>query len=96
MGHNVLNEGDEAELIAQFPILRQKCGEKAVFAALDFYEETRRAQEEAKALMTGDFPEFIRVFEEAERTDLVFVPEEKAAEFAEEKEKEGFGVLFVL
>ncbi len=96
MGHNVLNEGDEAELIAQFPILRQKCGEKAVFSALDFYEETRRAQEEAKALMTGDFPEFIRVFEEAERTDLVFVPEEKAAEFAEEKEKEGFGVIFVL
>lgn len=96
MGHAALSEGDEAELIAQFPILRQKCGERAAFRALRYYEETRRAQEAAEALENGDFDEFLRIFEESERKNLVFVPEEKAAEFAEEKEKEGFGVLFVL
>lgn len=96
MGHTVLSEGDEAEFIAQFPILRKKCGERAAFRALSYYEETRRAQEAAEALMNGGFDEFLRIFEEAEKADLVFVPEEKAAEFAEEKEKEGFGVLFVL
>ena len=96
MGHTVLSEGDEAEFIAQFPILRQKCGENAAFCALRYYEETRRAQEAAENLMTGDFDEFLRIFKESERTDLAFVPEEKAAEFAEEKEKESFGVLFVL
>lgn len=125
MGHNSLSEADEAEFIAQFPILRQKCGERAVFRALDFFEESRRAKEEAEALENGDFPEFLRVYREygqkTEENPTVFaareflgekgaartcgtfsksvqaiVPEEIAAEFAEEMEKQGFGVMFVL
>lgn len=96
MGHNSLSEADEAEFIAQFPILRQKCGERAVFRALDFFEESRRAKEEAEALENGDFPEFLRIYEESGKTKLKFVPEEKAAKFAEETEKQGFGVMFVL
>ena len=96
MGHNSLSEADEAEFIAQFPILRQKCGERAVLRALDFFEESRRAKEEAEALENGDFPEFLRIYEESGKTKLKFVPEEKAAKFAEETEKQGFGVMFVL
>ena len=96
MGHNSLSEADEAEFIAQFPILRQKCGERAVLRALDFFEESRRAKEEAEALQNGDFPEFLRIYEESGKTKLKFVPEEKAAKFAEETEKQGFGVMFVL
>ncbi len=96
MGHNSLSEADEAEFIAQFPILRQKCGERAVFRALDFFEESRRAKEEAEALKNGDFCEFLRIYEESRKTKLKFVPEEKAAEFAEEMEKQGFGVMFVI
>lgn len=96
MGHNSLSEADEAEFIAQFPILRQKCGERAVFRALDFFEESRRAKEEAEALENGDFCEFLRIYEESGKTKLKFIPEEKAAEFAEEMEKQGFGVMFVL
>ena len=96
MGHTVLSEGDEAEFIAQYPILRQKCGEKAVLDALQYYEESRRAREEAEALGNGDFDEFLRIFEETEKGNLTVIPEETAAEFAEEKEKNGFGVLFVL
>ena len=141
MGHTVLSEADEAEFIAQFPILRQKCGERAVLRALHYFEETRRAQEEAEALENGDFAEFLRIYREYaesseeklknmiskkepeqklwkaissarkilgekgaarvhgdgfDGTALAIVPEEIAAEFAEEMEKQGFGIMFVL
>ena len=123
MGHTVLSEADEAEFIAQFPILRQKCGERAVLRALHYFEETRRAQEEAGALENGDFAEFLRIYRESAESSeeksevfsfvqnllsekgaareffgkvLAFVPEESAAEFAEEMEKQGFGIMFVL
>lgn len=141
MGYTLLSEADEAEFIAQFPILRQRCGEKAVMRALHFYEETRRAKEEAEALESGNFAEFLRIYRESaesseeklknivsanepERrlekaifaarnflgkegaarvhgggfagTAQAIVPEELTAAFAEEMEKQGFGVMFVL
>ena len=141
MGHTVLSEADEAEFIAQFPILRQKCGERAVMRALHYFEETRRAREEAEALENGNFSEFLRIYRESaesseeklkniisenepERrlekailaarnflgnsgaarvhgggfagTAQAIVPQEISAEFAEEMEKQGFGVMFVL
>lgn len=141
MGHTLLSEGDEAEFIAQYPILRQRCGERAVLRALHYYEETRRAKEEAEALEKGDFSEFLRIYRESAEsseeklkniisekepnqllkksidaargilgengaarvhgggfagTSQAIVPEEMAAEFAQEMEKRGFGVIFVL
>ena len=96
MGHNVLSESDEAEFIAQFPILRQKCGEKAVNDALLYYEESRRAQEEAEALAMEDFDEFLRIYEGSGKKDPVFIPEISAEDFVEEKEKQGYGILFVI
>ncbi len=65
MGYTVLSEADEAEFIAQFPILRQRCGERAVMRALHYYEETRRAKEEAEALENGNFGEFLRIYRES-------------------------------
>lgn len=96
MGYSTLYDGSEAEFIAQFPIFRQKCGEKAVFDALHYYEEERTAGEAAEALESGDLKEFIEIYKKTGRTDLAIIPEEKAAKFAEEKEKQGFDVLFVL
>lgn len=141
MGHTLLSEGDEAEFIAQYPILRQRCGEKAALRALHYYEETRRAREEAEALEARDFDEFLRVYRESAEssetklcniisknepeqklqkaifaareflgekgaarvhgggfagTAQAVLPEEMAGEFAEEMEKLGFGVMFVL
>ena len=96
MGHTVLSEADEAEFIAQYPILRQKCGEKAVQNALRFYEESRRSQEEATALENGDFKEFLEIYNEDENQNLKIIPMETAADFAEETEKQGFGLIFIL
>lgn len=95
MGHNVLSESDEAEFIAQYPILRKKCGEKAVSDALDYYGESRRAREEAEAIENGDFDEFMKIYRESGKTAFSIIPEEEASEFAEEKEKQGFGVMFI-
>ncbi len=65
MGHTTLSEADEAEFYAQLPILRQRCGERAVMRAVHYYDETRRAAEEAKALENGDFGEFLRLYRES-------------------------------
>ena len=141
LGYTVLSEAEEAEFIAQYPILRQKCGERAVLRALHYFEETRRAREEAEALAKGDFSAFLELYRESAKsseeklfnivseneperklekailaarsflgekgaarvhgggfagTAQAIVPEEMAGEFADEMEKQGFGVMFVL
>ena len=68
MGYKLLSEADEAEFIAQFPILRQRCGERAMMRALHYYEETRRAKEEAEALENGDFKKFLEVYRESAKS----------------------------
>ena len=65
LGHERLCEAEEAEFLAQFPILRDKFGERPVFRALHFFDETRRAREEAEALDREDFSEFLRLFRES-------------------------------
>ncbi|MBQ7874127.1 MAG: galactokinase [Oscillospiraceae bacterium] len=65
MGHTVLSEAEEAEFYAQLPILRQRCGERAVMRAVHYFDETRRAEEEAKALERNDFAEFLRLYRES-------------------------------
>lgn len=95
MGYTFLSEAEEAEFIALFPILRQKCGEKAVKQALNFFEEKRKAEEGAKALELGNFAEFLRIYGNSESKPKI-IKEEEAEAFAEEMEKQGFGVMFVL
>ncbi len=83
MGYTLLSEANEAEFIAQFPILRQRCGERAVLRALHYYEETRRAQEEADALEKGDFEKFLEVYRLSAQSS-----EEKLKNIISEKEPE--------
>lgn len=65
MGHTLLSEAEEAEFYAQIPILRQRCGERAVMRAVHYFDETRRAKEEAEALEENDFEEFLRLYRES-------------------------------
>lgn len=83
MGYTVLSEAEEAEFIAQFPILRQKCGERAVMRALHYFDETRRAKEETEALESGNFPEFLRLYRESAASS-----EEKLRNIISENEPE--------
>ena len=58
-GQKFLRDVPEADFRAALPALRKECGDRAVLRALHFYEDDRRAVEEAKALERGDFPGFL-------------------------------------
>lgn len=58
-GKTVLREVPEEDFRAVLPSLRVGCGDRAVLRALHFYEDDRRAVQEAQALKEGDFPRFL-------------------------------------
>jgi len=60
-GKEVLRQVDEAEFIQQLPALRKEVGDRAVLRAMHFFEENRRAQQEAAALLRGDGDAFLRL-----------------------------------
>ena len=60
-GQTVLRNVDEGEFKKSIPALRQKLGDRAVLRALHFFDDNRRAGEEAQALREGDFDGFLRL-----------------------------------
>jgi galactokinase len=61
LGAELLRGSSREQLLARAPSLRAAAGDRAILRALHFYEEDRRAAEEAEALERGDFPEFLRL-----------------------------------
>ena len=49
----------EEDFRAAIPALRGECGDRAVLRALHFYDDDRRAAQEAQALKAGDFDAFL-------------------------------------
>lgn len=58
-GKTVLREVPEEEFRAALPSLRAACGDRAVLRAIHFYDDDRRAVQEARALKNGDFARFL-------------------------------------
>ena len=58
-GKQLLREVPEADFRADLPALRRECGDRAVLRAIHYYEDDRRAVQEAEALKAGDFPRFL-------------------------------------
>ena len=58
-GKQVLRDVPEEQFRAEIPSLRVRCGDRAVLRALHFYDDDRRAVEEADALEAGDFERFL-------------------------------------
>lgn len=58
-GQKFLRDVPEADFHAALPALRVSCGDRAVLRAMHYYEDDRRAVEEAEALAAGDFPRFL-------------------------------------
>lgn len=48
-----------------FPEIRLACSDRAVLRAAHFFSENRRAQDEAAALMNGDFDRFLEIVRES-------------------------------
>ena len=57
-GKTVVREVDEAEFMANIPLVREKAGDRAVLRAMHFYNENRRVDAEVEALTKGDFETF--------------------------------------
>lgn len=58
LGVDVLRRADERALYENLPLIRREAGDRAVLRAMHFFDENRRAQEEAEALQKGDLPRF--------------------------------------
>ena len=58
-GKQVLRDVPEEDFFEAISSLRVCCGDRAVLRAMHFYEDDRRAVEEAKALAAGDFQGFL-------------------------------------
>jgi len=58
-GRQYLRQVPEADFRAKLPELRRACGDRAVLRALHYYDDDRRAVEEAQALKVGDFHRFL-------------------------------------
>ena len=78
-GASFLRQVPEAEVRAKLPLLRERCGDRAVLRALHFYQDDALAQAEAAALEAGDFSGFLALVNRSglssiERLQNIFSP----------------------
>lgn len=66
-GAEVLSQVDQAQFLEKIPELRENeaISDRAVLRALHYFNDTKRAKDEAKALEEGDFNEFLRLVNES-------------------------------
>lgn len=64
-GKKFLRDVDEGAFRAALPQLRKECGDRAVLRAMHFFEEDRRAEQEAQALERGDFDAFLALVDQS-------------------------------
>ena len=64
-GREVLREVDETEFWAEIGKVRKQTGDRAVLRAVHFFEENKRAVDEAEALERSDIDEFLRIVKES-------------------------------
>lgn len=60
-GKQVLREVSQEDFYKNIPSLREKVGDRGILRAIHFFDENRRVKEEAKALESGDFQEFLKL-----------------------------------
>ena len=64
-GKEVTTQIDESEFYAAIPVLRQKCGDRAVMRAIHEYNENRRVPKQVQCLKDGDFDGFLKLVKES-------------------------------
>lgn len=67
-GVQFLRDVPEARFRAEIPVLREKCGDRAVLRAMHFYTDDRRAILEAETLKNGNFASFLALVNESGRS----------------------------
>ena len=72
-GQTVLRDVPEERFRAELPALRKLAGDRAVLRAVHFYEENRRAGEEAQALREGDFDRFLSLVRQSGQSSWMYL-----------------------
>lgn len=72
-GKEVLTEIDEKEFFAAIPVLREKCGDRAVLRAVHFYQENARVPKQVAALEQGDFDTFLKLIKESGYSSYMYL-----------------------
>ena len=70
-GKKVLRDVPEQHFRAALPALRRECGDRAVLRAMHFYDDDRRAVQEAEALKAGDFDRFLALVNQSGRSSAL-------------------------
>ena len=78
-GKTALRQVDEADFYANIAEIREKCGDRAVLRSIHFFDDNRRAVEEKKALLNGDFNGFLKFVRESGRSSFMFLQNVYAA-----------------
>ena len=73
MGKDYLRDVDIEEFYAAIPVLREKCGDRAVLRAIHFFDDNKRAVEEKEALKSNDFNSFLRLINESGNSSYRFL-----------------------
>ena len=72
-GQTVLRDVPEERFWAELPRLRELAGDRAVLRAIHFYEENRRAGQEAQALREGDFQRFLSLVRQSGQSSWMYL-----------------------
>ena len=72
-GKDVLTEIDEKDFYAAIPVLREKCGDRAVLRCIHFYADNARVPQQVAALRQGNFTEFLRMVKESGHSSWMYL-----------------------
>ena len=72
-GKEVLRQIDPADFYTAIPVLRKKCGDRAVMRAIHFYQENDRVPRQAAALQAGDFDTFLSLTKQSGYSSYMYL-----------------------
>lgn len=72
-GQTVLRDVPESDFYSAIHTLRATCGDRAVLRAMHFYDDDRRAIQEAEALNAGNFEKFLSLVNASGRSSVMML-----------------------
>lgn len=73
LGCEFLRDADENMFYGKIAQLRESCGDRAIMRAMHFFEENRRAGEQAELLKAGDFQSFLTTVLASGRSSFMYL-----------------------
>ena len=72
-GKEVLTQVEEQAFYATIPMLREKCGDRAVLRSIHIYQENARVPKQVAALEQGDFDGFLKLIRESGYSSYMYL-----------------------